>query len=97
MATVSNVLSTTNAAFRRSLLQAAREARKAGDIDARQHFLIFAASCNPRTLDRIRATVQEAAVEEGLVQANTQVDWDAIIDFITKLIPLIVQIIELFA
>ena len=82
--------------FRRSLIEAARAARKAGDITPAQFFLLSAATRNPSTLDKMQAAVHEAAIEEGL--ATTQaIDWENLISFIEKLIPIILQLIELFA
>ena len=82
--------------FRRTLLAAAKQAREAGDITPAQYFMLSAASRNPNTLDKMQAAVHEAAIEEGL--ATTQaVDWDALIGFIEKLIPIIIQLIGLFS
>jgi len=81
--------------FRRALLQAARQARDAGEITAGQFFLLSAASRNPNVLEKMQGAVHEAAIEEGL--ATTQApDWDGLISFIEKLIPLIIQLINLF-
>lgn len=82
--------------FRRTLLAAARQAREAGDITPAQFFMLSAASRNPATLDKMQAAVHEAAIEEGL--ATTQaIDWDNLISFIEKLIPIIIQLIGLFS
>ena len=81
--------------FRRSLLAAAKQAREAGDITPAQYFLLSAASRNPNTLDKMQAAVHEAAIEEGLATAQA-IDWDALIGFIEKLIPIIIQLIGLF-
>jgi hypothetical protein len=46
-------------------------------------------------LANIQAWVHENAIQEGL--ATTQApDWNAIIDFIERLVPLIIQLIDLF-
>jgi len=82
--------------FRRSLLAAARKAREAGDITPGQFFLLSAASRNPGTLDKMQAAVHEAAIEEGLATAQA-IDWDQLIGFIEKLIPIIIQLIDLFS
>jgi hypothetical protein len=52
-------------------------------------------------LMEVQEFILESAVEEGLVtaaQANKpfEIDWDQLLEFITKLIPLILQIISLF-
>jgi len=83
-------------AFRRALIDAARKARDCGDITSLEFFLLSAASRNSRTLEKIQQAVHEAAIEEGL--ATTQsIDWDALIEFIEKLIPIIIKLIDLFS
>jgi len=82
-------------AFRKSLLAAGRNARDSGQITGLEFFLLSAASRNPATLEKMQAAVHEAAIEEGL--ATTQaIDWDSLIEFIEKLIPIIIKLIELF-
>lgn len=83
-------------AFRRSLLEAARNARKSGDITAAQFFILSAASRNPNVLDKMQQAVHEAAIEEGLATAQA-IDWSSLISFIEKLIPIIIQLIDLFS
>lgn len=100
-ATQTNALEVTQlrigdrSSFRKSLLAAGRKARDAGEITSLEFFLLSAASRNPATLERMQAAVHEAAIEEGL--ATTQaIDWDQLIVFIEKLIPIIIKLIELF-
>lgn len=83
-------------AFRRSLLEAARNARKSGDITAVEFFMLSAASRNPATLDKMQQAIHEAAIEEGLATAQA-IDWTSLIDFIEKLIPIIIKLIDLFS
>jgi hypothetical protein len=83
------------ATFRKSLIAAARKARDSGQITGLEFFLLSAASRNPATLEKMQAAVHEAAIEEGL--ATTQaIDWNQLIEFIEKLIPVIIKLIELF-
>lgn len=83
-------------AFRRALLAAGRQARDSGEITSMEFFALSAASRSPRVLERMQAAVHEAAIEEGL--ATTQaIDWDGLIQFIEKLIPIIIKLIELFS
>lgn len=83
------------ATFRKSLLAAGRKARDSGQITGLEFFLLSAASRNPATLEKMQAAVHEAAIEEGL--ATTQaIDWNSLIEFIEKLIPIIIKLIELF-
>lgn len=82
--------------FRKSLIAAGRKARDAGEITSLEFFLLSAASRNPATLERMQSAVREAAIEEGL--ATTQaIDWDQLIEFIEKLIPIIIKLIDLFS
>ncbi len=83
-------------AFRRSLLEAARNARKSGEITSIQFFMLSAASRNPNVLDKMQQAVHEAAIEEGLATAQA-IDWNGLISFIEKLIPIIIQLIDLFS
>ena len=82
--------------FRRSLLEAAKRARQSGEITAMEYFTLSAASRNPRVLDKMQAAVHEAAIEDGLATA-TAIDWDSLIEFIEKLIPIIIKLIDLFS
>lgn len=82
--------------FRRVLLAAAQKARDAGDITSAQYLLLSFASRSPRVLEQIQGAVHEQAIEEGLATAQA-IDWDALINFIEKLIPIIIQLIDLFS
>lgn len=81
--------------FRKSLMQAASNARKSGEISLKQYFAIAAASRNPARLEEFKQAAHETAIEEGVATVQA-VDWDKLIGFLEKLIPLIVQLIGLF-
>lgn len=82
--------------FRKALLAAGRQARDAGEISSMEFFALSAASRSPRVLEKMQAAVHEAAIEEGL--ATTQaINWDGLINFIEKLIPIIIKLIDLFS
>jgi len=81
--------------FRTALMAAAKESRQKGEISVAEYFKIAAMSRLPKVLANLEASIHEAAIEEGL--ATTQApDWNSIIEFIQKLIPLIIQLIDLF-
>ena len=82
--------------FRKSLMAAAKAARENGEISVAQYFKIAAMSRVPRVAENLKAAIHEAAIEEGIATAES-IDWDAIIAFIEKLIPLIIQLIDLFS
>jgi len=81
--------------FRQVFLKAVRKARDDGEINAFQHGRLVVAALRPRELANIQAWVHENAIQEGLASAQAP-DWNAIIDFIERLIPLIIQLIDLF-
>lgn len=82
--------------FRRMLLDAARTARQSGDITDGQYYRLVAMSLRPASLDKIKDFVAASAVEDGLA-STTAIDWDALLEFIEKLIPIIIQLIDLFS
>jgi hypothetical protein len=81
--------------FRQVFLKALRQARDKGEISAFEHGRLVVASLRPRELANIQAWVHENAIQEGLASAQAP-DWNAIIDFIERLIPLIIKLIDLF-
>lgn len=81
--------------FRRVFLKAIKKARDNGEINAFEHGRLVVASLRPRELANIQAWVHENAIQEGLASAQAP-DWSAIIDFIERLIPLIIKLIDLF-
>ena len=83
-------------AFRRALLTAGRQARESGKITTMEFFVLSAASRNPVALQRMMEAVHEAAIEDGMASVGA-IDWDKLLNFIEKLIPLIVKLIDLFS
>ncbi len=81
--------------FRRALIDAARQARDAGEITSLELFMLSAASRSPRVLEKMQAAVHEAAIAEGLATAQ-EIDWTGLVAFIEKLIPIIIKLIDLF-
>jgi hypothetical protein len=82
--------------FRKTLLTAARKARDSGEISQLQYGRLVVATLRPRELANIEAWAHEYAIQDGLATAQAP-DWNAIIEFIEKLIPLIIQLIDLFS
>lgn len=78
-------------AFRRDLLAAAKEAKRDGEITLAQYALIAGASFSPNAMEKIQATVMVVAEEQGIAQG--QIDWIALIK---ELIPIILQLLEIF-
>lgn len=82
--------------FRQVFLDAATQALRDKEINRFQHGRLIISSLRPRELANIQAWVHQNAIQEGLATAASP-DWEAIIAFIKELIPLIVQLIDLFS
>jgi hypothetical protein len=80
--------------FRQSLMKAVGNAHRNGDITILQYFAISRSSLNPAKLAEIQEAVRESAVQEGLV-SGAAIDWDGLISFIERLLPIIIKLIDL--
>ena len=78
-----------------SLKPAARQARLAGDISIGENLAIVFASQRPAKLEEFKNAIHELAIQDGLATAQA-IDWDKLIAFIEKLIPIIIQLIGIF-
>jgi predicted nuclease of predicted toxin-antitoxin system len=79
----------------KAVMQAARQSRDDGKITSFDVATLSILSRTPASMAKIQAVIHETAIEEGLATA-TAIDWDALISFIEKLIPLIIKLIGLF-
>ena len=80
--------------FRRALLKAAREDRGLTRTQKRRLFLFAYGS--PRGMLQLQQAVLAVAIEEGQIADNQlleNVDWDALLEFIKELLPLIMELI----
>jgi hypothetical protein len=94
--------------FRRAVVKAADGAAKAGDIRRLDAVKIRVATLSPAFLDRAKelAVVQMQASgsdldglpvdAEGKIEV-ARIDWDKLGDFLVKLLPLILQLIDMFS
>ena len=86
--------------FRRSLIKAAEEARDAGEITRAELFKIRIASISRPALRQMQQAVVEQATHEGKIVAGTPigaVNWENLLQFIKELLPIILEIIKMFA
>lgn len=86
------VMRSDTAKFRKNLLEAARLARRSGDISMFQHLAIIRASRNVKELERLKGDIHELAVEDGMATIQA-IDWDNFLSFIEKLLPIILKLI----
>jgi hypothetical protein len=89
---------------RQAIIAAAEQAHAACTIDSQQLQAIKLASRSPRMLSRMEDLIltQASGAYSLPMDANGEVvsalvDWDGIAEFITKLMPLILKLIEMFA
>jgi hypothetical protein len=89
--------------FRQSLLKAADAAAKAGEIKRADVVRLRVATLSPAFLERAEmlAKVQMSASgedvplgEDGQIEVR---DWDAFLEFLTKLIPIILELLKMFS
>jgi hypothetical protein len=81
------------------ILKAATKARKDREIGLVQHWRIQAAMRRPRTVSKVYAGVIDEGLAAGLLPGDSDADgfdWDSLLAFIEKLLPLILQIISMF-
>lgn len=90
------ILANDRAVFRRAFMKSLRAAKQSGSISDLDYLRLVTMSLRPASLDKIRETVQETAIQEGLATA-TAINWDGLIEFMEKLIPLIIKLIDLFS
>lgn len=86
------VMRSDTAKFRKNLLEAARLARRSGDISMFQHLSIIRASRNMKELERLKGDIHELAIEDGMATIQA-IDWDKLLSFIEKLLPIILKLI----
>lgn len=81
-------------AARRAIMAAASKALKADNISFSQYLLLAGATRHQPTLDRLMDTIHEAAIADGM--ATTQaINWDGLAAFLERIMPIILQIIQL--
>ena len=86
--------------FADSVVRAATAARKDREIGLFQFWRIQAALRSPRQLARIYAGVIDEAMSAGLCMGDMEADgfdWNSLLAFIEKLLPLILQLISIFS
>lgn len=90
-----NAIQGRNLTFRKALMKAAGNAHRNGEVTILQYFAVARSSLNPTKLAEMQQSIHEAAVQEGLATV-TAIDWDSLIAFIEKLLPIILKLIDLF-
>jgi len=79
--------------LRKDLIEAAQSAFSSGEISRADLFKIRVASLNPRLLGQIQQAVAEQVAFDS-VNSTDKIDW---VKIIKELLPIILQLIALFA
>jgi hypothetical protein len=85
--------------FGKAVRDAASKARSAREIGLIQQWRINSATRNTRQLQRMYAGVIDEGLAAGVLDANDAadgIDWENLLSFIERLIPLLLKLISLF-
>jgi hypothetical protein len=88
-----SILRSDSRAFKRALLESARQARRSGEISLGQHLAVIAIAQRPSRLAEMQTSVHELAIEDGQATA-TAIDWMKLIEFIIKVLPELISIFK---
>jgi hypothetical protein len=88
-----SLLRSDSRAFKRALLESARQARRSGEISLGQHLAVIAIAQRPAKLAEMQSSVHELAIEDGQATA-TAIDWMKLIEFIIKVLPELIAIFK---
>lgn len=88
-----SLLRSDSRAFKKALLEAARQARRSGEISLGQHLAVIAIAQRPARLAEMQSSVHELAIEDGQATA-TAIDWMKLIEFIIKVLPELIAIFK---
>lgn len=91
--TEATTLRSDSRAFKRALLESARQARRSGEISLGQHLAVIAIAQRPAKLEEMKGSVHELAIEDGLATA-TAIDWMKLIEFIVRVLPELIAIFK---
>jgi len=91
--TEATTLRSDSRAFKKALLESARQARRSGEISLGQHLAVIAIAQRPAKLEEMKGSVHELAIEDGLATA-TAVDWMKLIEFIVRVLPELIAIFK---
>jgi hypothetical protein len=86
--------------FKQAILKGADTAREEGIITARQRRAVTRCCRHPVRLFFLRKWVTDAGVAMGAISPKAatnpnEIDWDALLEFIKELMPLILEFIEM--
>lgn len=96
-ASVQSVAVASKTGFRTALLKAAEEAQKEGTISRAQLLKLRVVTLIPSVSNGLQQAVAEQAVMEGEAVSIQAIDWNGLAEFLKTIMPLILQLIDLFS
>ncbi len=85
------------AVFRKTLIQSAEKSCKAGELSRADLFRIRIASMHKPTLEKMHQTLAEQALSDGMAASYGAIDWEKLSALIKEWLPIILELIKLFA
>ena len=85
------------ASFRKTLISSAEKSCKAGELSRADLFRIRIASMHKPTLEKMHQTLAEQALSDGLAASYGALDWEKLAALIKEWLPIILELIKLFA
>ena len=83
--------------FRKAVISAAEAQCKAKEITRVQLIMLRIATMNKATLERMHQACAEQVLADGAAQSYGAIDWTKLAAFIKEMIPIILELIKLFA
>ncbi len=85
------------ASFRKTLIASAEKSCKAGELSRADLFRIRIASMHKPTLEKMHQACAEQALSDGMAASYGAIDWEKMIALFKEWLPIILELIKLFA
>jgi len=85
------------ASFRKTLIASAEKSCKAGELTRADLFRIRIASMHKPTLEKMHQACAEQALSDGMAASYGALDWEKLLAMFKAWLPIILELIKLFA
>ncbi len=89
--------SASKTSFRKALLKAAEDANREGTITRAELLKLRVVTLVPSVSNNLQQAVAEQAVMDGQAASIQAIDWEGLAEFLKTIMPLILQLIDLFS
>jgi hypothetical protein len=83
--------------FRKTLIASAEKSCKAGEMSRADLFRIRIGSMHKPTLEKMHQACAEQVLSDGQAASYGAIDWTKLAAFIKEMLPIILELIKLFA